>query len=155
MGLDQLLTPDRVLTTIKATCKRGVLAELASVAASTLDVDRAAVCEALMEREQLGSTGVGEGVAIPHGKVAGLRAVEAVFARLREPVDFDAVDDKPVDLVFLLLAPKDASAAHLKALAKVSRLLRDASVRDALRGAASDEALYAALVTDLARSHAA
>ena len=100
----------------------------------------------MLEREQLGSTGVGKGVAIPHGKIEGLSSVVGVLARLEAPVDFDAVDDQPVDIAFLLLAPANATAAHLKALAKVSRLLRDDDAREALRGAETAEALFAIAV---------
>ena len=99
----------------------------------------------LLARERLGSTGVGAGVAIPHGRLGSLTRLSAVFARLREPIEFDAVDGKPVDLIFLLLAPDSAGSDHLKALALVSRLLRDHRVCARLRGADNAEALYAVL----------
>ena len=108
----------------------------------------------LLEREQLGSTGVGDGVALPHGKIEGLGKIVGVLARLEAPVSFDALDDQPVDLVFMLLAPANATAAHLKALAKVSRLLRDEDAREALRGADSAEALFAIATADQ-KHHAA
>ena len=108
----------------------------------------------LLERERLGTTGVGSGIAIPHGKLSELDSVKGVFARLEEPIDFDAVDDQPVDLLFLLLAPEDAGADHLKALARVSRLLRDRAMCEKLRGSASKDALYS-LLTDSAPSKAA
>ncbi len=155
MALQDLLTSESVLINLKAKCKREALSKLADAASSLVDADAEAVREALMQREQLGSTGVGEGVAIPHGKIAGLSKVCGILARLETPVDFDAVDDQPVDLLFLLLAPEDASAAHLKALAKVTRLLRDEDARAALRGADTAEALYAAATSDLSRSDAA
>lgn len=155
MGLQNLLSPESVILNLKASCKREALALLADAAAALVDVDAETVREALSTREQLGSTGVGDGVAIPHGKIEGLGKITGIFARLEEPVDFDAVDDQPVDLVFLLLAPTDATAAHLKALAKVSRLLRNEDARAILRGAETTEALYAAVTTDRTRSDAA
>ncbi len=155
MGLQDLLTLDCVIPNLKARCKREALSLMADAASSRTGAAAEAIRDALIEREKLGSTGLGHGVAIPHGKIAGLSKITAVFARLDEPVDFDAVDDAPVDLVFLLLAPEEATAAHLKALAKVSRLFRDETVRTALRGAETAEALYAAATSDLGRSDAA
>jgi PTS system nitrogen regulatory IIA component len=108
----------------------------------------------LLERERLGTTGVGNGIAIPHGKLAGLKQLFGMFARLEQPVDFDAIDEQPVDLIFLLLAPEAAGADHLKALARVSRLLRDRSVCEKLRGANQADAIYA-LLTESPASHAA
>jgi len=115
-----------------------------SAAASVIvNIPAADILATLMEREQLGSTGVGEGVAIPHGKIEGLDKITGVLAQLEQPINFDALDDQPVDLVFLLLAPANATAAHLKALARVSRLLRDRQSRAALRGAETADALFA------------
>ena len=113
-----------------------------------------AIFETLLERERLGTTGVGRGVAIPHGKLAGLPRVYGVFARLEKAIDFDAVDDRPVDLVFLLLAPEMAGADHLKALARVSRLLRDEALCEKLRGCDTAEGIYALLNTREAASAA-
>lgn len=127
---------------------------LAERAADVVGMPATTIEEALMSREQLGSTGVGQGVAIPHGKIEGLGEIAGVFARLDPPLDFEALDDEPVDLIFLLLAPADATAAHLKALAKVSRLMRDAGVREALRGAETGEALFA-IATSAERPDAA
>lgn len=154
MGLSEFLSPEAVVFNLHASCKREALALLAEKAASLTGVPAAAIRQALMDREQLGSTGVGRGVAIPHGKIGGVGEIVGVFAKLDQPVDFEAVDDQPVDLVFVLLAPADATAAHLKALAKVSRLLRDERVREALRGAGSREALFA-IAADTAQSNAA
>lgn len=148
MGLEVLLSPQGVIPCLKACCKREVLSALAEAAAGLVDAPAEAILKTLLEREQLGSTGVGEGVAIPHGKIEGLSRIVGLLARLENPVDFDAVDDQPVDLVFLLLAPANATAAHLKALAKVSRLLRDDEARAALRGADTAEALLAIAVSD-------
>jgi len=108
----------------------------------------------LLERERLGSTGVGNGIAIPHGKIAGLDRLYGLFARADQPIDFDAIDEQPVDLIFLLLAPEGAGADHLKALARVSRLLRDRVTCEKLRGSDNADALYA-LLTHSAASHAA
>lgn len=154
MGLEELLSADGVIPNLKARGKREVLAALAERASELIGVPAEAIRATLQEREQLGSTGVGRGVAIPHGKIDGLGRVVGVLARLEIPVDFDAVDDQPVDIVFLLLAPTNASAAHLKALARVSRLLRDDDARQALRGAETAEALFA-IAVDPGRPHAA
>jgi PTS system nitrogen regulatory IIA component len=154
MGLEDLLTADGIIPNLKARCKREVLATLADRASALLGVPAEKIRQTLVEREQLGSTGVGKGVAIPHGKIDSLGSVVGVLARLETPVDFDSVDDEPVDLVFMLLAPANATAAHLKALAKVSRLLRDDEARAALRGAQTAEALFA-IAVDSSRPRAA
>jgi PTS system nitrogen regulatory IIA component len=154
MGLQDILSLDGVVFDLHARCKREALAALAEKAATLTNVPANVIREALMEREQLGSTGVGRGVAIPHGKIEGLTEIVGVMAKLDQPVDFDSVDDEPVDLIFVLLAPTHASAAHLKALAKVSRLLKDENAREALKGAESPEALYT-IATETAQPHAA
>lgn len=154
MGLSEFLSPQAVVLNLHASCKREVLSLLADQAAVLSGTPAGPIRLALMEREQLGSTGVGKGVAIPHGKVPGLSGIVGLLAKLEQPIDFEAVDDQPVDLVFVLLAPVDATAAHLKALAKVSRLLRDERVRDSLRGAKTPEALFA-IAADTAQSNAA
>ena len=145
MEITDLLSVSDVVDGLKAGSKKQALQELAAVAAARTAQDERAVLDVLLARERLGSTGVGAGVAIPHGKIAGLARPSAVFARLREPIEFDAIDERPVDLVLLLLAPDSAGADHLKALALVSRLLRDEHVCERLRGADSAEALYAVL----------
>src|SRR6187402_747909 len=134
MEIEDLITPARVMPRLKATSKKHVLQELAKRAAELTGLHERAVFDVLLERERLGTTGVGNGIAIPHGKLSNLEHVYGVFARLERPVDFDAIDDQPVDLMFLLLAPEAAGADHLKALARVSRLLRDGSMCDKLRG---------------------
>ncbi len=154
MGLDDLLRPEGVINNLRATCKRDALQSLADAASPLVGRPASEIVETLLEREQLGSTGVGDGVALPHGKMEGLNKIVGVLARLETPVSFDAVDDQPVDLVFMLLAPANATAAHLKALAKVSRLLRDGDARSALRGADTAEALYA-IATAEQKHHAA
>ncbi len=145
MEIADLLSLDGVADALKAASKKQALQELSAIAAAQTAHDERAILDTLLARERLGSTGVGRGVAIPHGKLAGLARISAVFARLREPIEFDAVDGRPVDLVCLLLAPESAGSDHLKALALVSRLLRDERVCARLRGADSAEALYAVL----------
>ncbi len=143
MGFGEILKSDGVIHNLNARCKREALEIMAEKAAALVDRPTPEIVQTLLEREQLGSTGVGDGVAIPHGKIDGLCAIVGVLALLEKPVTFDAVDDQPVDLIFLLLAPANATAAHLKALAKVSHLLRDPDTRAALRGADSAESLFA------------
>lgn len=154
MGLEELLSPQGVIHNLRAKCKREALHALAERAGSLVDRPASDILTTLLEREQLGSTGVGDGVALPHGKMDGLGKIVGVLARLETPVSFDALDDQPVDLIFMLLAPANATAAHLKALAKVSRLFRDEDARDALRGADTAEALFAIATADQ-KHHAA
>lgn len=154
MEMHDLIAPDRVIANLKATSKKQALQELARIAAETVGLHEKAVFEVLLERERLGSTGVGYGVAIPHGKLPGLKRLYGFFARLASPIDFEAVDDQPVDLVFLLLAPETAGADHLKALARISRLLRDRETCEKLRGSDSGDAIYALLTEVTARSAA-
>lgn len=149
-----LLRPEAVLTGLPAATKKTLFTQLAGVAASVTDLDPRLVVERLAAREKLGSTGFGGGVAIPHAKLPGLAAVTGIFARLAQPIEFDAVDDLPVDLVFALLSPADAGADHLKALARVSRRLRDRPFLDKLRGAASRDALFILFTDDQARDAA-
>ncbi len=141
--ISNLLASDRVLVNVRANCKREALSFLAAKGAEASGQSAENILAILQEREKLGSTGVGEGFAIPHGKLADITDMIGVLVHLEEAVDFDAVDDQPVDLMFLLLAPEDASALHLKTLSKVARLMRSEEVRAAMRGAKSAEALYA------------
>jgi PTS system nitrogen regulatory IIA component len=145
LEIPDLLTPRSVVAQLRAPTKRQVLQELARRAALMTGIADKRIYDALNERERLGTTGIGSGVAIPHCRLAGLTRLYGFFARLDRPVPFDAIDDQPVDLVFLLLAPEDAGAEHLKALARVSRLLRDRATCEKLRGANSADALYALL----------
>ena len=148
MGLYSLLTQEGVIHKLKARCKREVLQSMAERASKLVDTPTGEIVATLLEREQLGSTGVGDGVAIPHAKIEGLNKITGVLALLDTPVSFDSAEDQPVDIVFMLLAPANATAAHLKALAKVSRLLRNRNMRDALRGADSAESVFAIAVSD-------
>ena len=152
--LSDLLAPDAVLSALAAPNKKTLFQQLAASASKLTGVDPRTIVERLVERERLGSTGFGNGVAIPHGKIDGLTRVVGVFARLGAPVDFQAIDDLPVDLVFLLLSPPDSGVEHLKALARVSRRLRDKAFVAKLRGAASPDALYALFAQSDARDAA-
>lgn len=154
MEITDLITPRSVVAQLRVTNKKQALQELAKRAAALTGIQERAIYDVLIERERLGSTGIGMGVGIPHGRLPGLDTLCGVFARLDRPVPFDAIDDQPVDLIFLLLAPDGAGADHLKALARVSRLLRDRSVCEKLRGTDNADALYALLI-DRTPSHAA
>ena len=156
MQLNEILRLEGVVPNLKAANKRQLLQELATHAARLTKLESRVVLETLLRREKLGSTGFGHGIAIPHGKFAGIDRVHGVFARLAQPVEFDAVDDQPVDLVFALLAPETAGADHLKALARISRLFRDQGVVQKLRGTGDREGLYAILTEPAASApHAA
>ena len=145
MEIIDLLAPDAVMPALKAAGKKQLLQELAHHAARLTQIPERRIFETLIERERLGSTGMGQGIAIPHGRIAGLSKISGLFARLEMPVAYEAVDDQPVDLVFLLLAPESAGADHLKALARVSRLLRNQATCEKLRATTKPEVLYALL----------
>jgi nitrogen PTS system EIIA component len=145
MLLTDLVAPNAIVPALKVSGKKQVLQELAGKAAELSGQSERTIFETLQQREKLGSTGVGNGIAIPHGKLPKLDRLFGVFARLERPVDFEALDGQPVDLVFLLLAPEAAGADHLKALARVARLLRDSEVARKLRDSRDSEALYAVL----------
>lgn len=145
MDLSDLVSPQGVVAHLKVSGKKQLLQELATRASAITGIPERAIFETLLERERLGTTGVGQGIAIPHGKLAGIDRIHGLFARLGEPIDFDSIDDQPVDLVFLLLAPEGAGADHLKALARVSRLLRNQTMCEKLRAAEDKSALYALL----------
>ena len=150
MNIADLITPQSVIASFRVSGKKQALQELAKKAASLIGQPEKLVFDVLSERERLGTTGVGLGIAIPHGKLPGLERMTGLFARLEKPIDFEAIDNQPVDLVFLMLAPEDAGADHLKALARVSRLLRDRAVCAKLRGTDNADALYALLTDDRA-----
>lgn len=146
MQLADFLDFDAIKTSLPAGNKRSLLQQLANVAAQRLGLDASAIHASLVEREQLGSTGFGQGVAIPHGKIEGLNRIYGLFARLSEPLDYKAIDARPVDLIFLLLSPVDAGAEHLKALAAISRVTRNGATLEKMRGARSSDALAAVLM---------
>ena len=152
--LSDLLRPDAVLFGLAPAGKKALFAQLGTALAGQTGLDARPIADALAEREKLGSTGFGGGVAIPHAKADGLQQVTAVFARLAQPIEFAGVDGLPVDLVWALLSPPTAGADHLKALARVSRRLRDRAFLTKLRGAASPDALYALFTEDRARDAA-
>jgi PTS system nitrogen regulatory IIA component len=146
MEIADLITPRGVVPQLRATNKKQALLELAKRAAAITGIHERTVYDVLIERERLGSTGIGMGIGIPHGRLPGLDRLCGIFARLERAVPFEAIDDQPVDLIFLLLAPETAGADHLKALAQVSRLLRDRTTCEKLRGTDNADALYALLV---------
>ena len=146
METGELLRRDAVAARVSAGSKRQALHAVADVAARRLGMPVQTLLSALNAREKHGSTGIGQGVAVPHANVEGLEHPVGVFVKLETPVPFDAVDDRPVDLIFGLFAPKDAGVEHLQALAKVSRLLRQGELREQLRQAGSADAVFALLV---------
>jgi PTS system nitrogen regulatory IIA component len=139
------LDPRAVLPTLRVNGKKQALHELSAHAARHTGLDERAVFEALLQRERLGSTGIGEGIAIPHGKMPKLDRLFGLIARLERPIDFEALDEQPVEVLFLLLAPEGAGADHLKALARVARLLREPGIVERIRAARDADALYAVL----------
>jgi PTS system nitrogen regulatory IIA component len=145
MPLSDLLAPDAVFPSLKVNNKKQAIQELSAHAAKLTGQDSRKIFEILLQRERLGSTGVGHGVAIPHGKMPKLNRIFGLFARIEKPIDFEALDGAPVDLVFLLLAPEAAGADHLKALALIARLLRDAKVADKLRASPDATTMYSIL----------
>ena len=155
MEIQQLLSPDAVFAGLKASSKRQALQELSERAATLTGIASREILETILGRERLGTTGVGQGVAIPHGRLDKIDRLYGLFAKLDEPIDFESIDDQPVDLIFMLLAPESAGADHLKALAKVSRLLRDRAMCEKLRGADGSGALYALLTQGTTQTNAA
>jgi PTS system nitrogen regulatory IIA component len=154
MNLGDLLSPDGVFPSLKAKSKKQALQELSNRAAELTGLPAREIFDTLLQRERLGSTGLGRGIAIPHVKFRALKSIVCLFARLDESIEFDSLDGEPVDLIFLLLAPEHASGDHLKALARISRLLREPSTIERLRASKDGAAMYAVL-TEPAASHAA
>jgi PTS system nitrogen regulatory IIA component len=154
MDLSDLIEVSAIMPALKANSKKQVLQLLAEKAARITGLPEREIFDTVLRREKLGSTGVGNGIAIPHGKIPGIRRIAGVFARLEQPVDFDSLDDQPVDLVFLLLAPEGAGADHLKALSRIARVLRDADTVAKIRGT-SDAAAIHAFLSQTPASHAA
>ncbi|SCB39296.1 PTS IIA-like nitrogen regulatory protein PtsN [Rhizobium multihospitium] len=145
MALADLLQQDAIIPALKANSKKQLLQELAAKASKLTGLPEREIFDVVLQRERLGSTGVGNGIAIPHGKLASIKSIAGIFARLEAPVDFEALDDQPVDLVFLLLAPEGAGADHLKALSRIARVLRDQDLVAKLRATESSSAIYAFL----------
>jgi PTS system nitrogen regulatory IIA component len=150
--LSDLLVPGAVLPSLKVNSKKQAIQELAEKAAALAELPEREIFETLLQRERLGSTGVGNGIAIPHGKLPKIGRLFGLFARLERPIDFDSLDSEPVDLVFLLLAPEAAGADHLKALARVARVLRDPQTAQKLRATRDPAALYALLTQSAANA---
>ena len=155
MKLCDLLSAEAVIGKLNVASKKQALQEVARRAALVTGLDERAIFDKLLERERLGTTGIGDGIAIPHGKLPDLERPYGVFAHLVKPIDFDAIDDQPVDIVFALVAPTDAGADHLKALSCVSRLLRDRGICEKLRSSDRADALYGLLTEPTAANHAA
>ncbi|TAJ71486.1 MAG: PTS IIA-like nitrogen-regulatory protein PtsN [Phenylobacterium sp.] len=155
MNIGELLDRTAISTRVSAANKKKALAVIAEIAARNFGLEPGQVLDALAEREVAGSTGVGHGVAVPHARLEGLQRMRGVFVRLEQPVEFESVDDQPVDLLFALFAPKNAGAEHLRALARVSRLLRQGELREQLRKARSADAVHALLVQDISARPAA
>src|SRR5438477_12774799 len=145
MPLADLIAPSAIVPALKTSSKKQTLQELAAKAADLSGHNSRTIFEVLLQREKLGSTGIGNGIAIPHGKLPKLNSLFGLFARLERPIDFEALDGQPVDLVFLLLAPEGAGADHLKALARIARLLRDQDVAKKLRASRDAQAIYSVL----------
>jgi PTS system nitrogen regulatory IIA component len=154
MEIADLITPGSVVAQLRAVNKKQLLQELAKRASVMTGIHERTIYDILIERERLGTTGIGMGIGIPHGRLPGLAKLYGLFARLERPIPFEAIDEQLVDLVFLLLAPETAGADHLKALALVSRLLRDRTVCEKLRGTDNADALYV-LLTDRTATHVA
>jgi PTS system nitrogen regulatory IIA component len=145
MDLSDLIEVSAVMPALKVNSKKQLLQVLSERAAQLTGLSERLVFDTILQREKLGSTGVGNGIAIPHGKISGVKRILGVFARLETPVDFEALDDQPVDLVFLLLAPEGAGADHLKALSRIARALRDADTVAKIRGTTDAAAIHAFL----------
>ena len=151
MNIGELLDRTAISARVSAANKKKALAVIAEIAARNFGLEPGNVLDALIEREAAGSTGVGHGVAVPHARLEGLQRMRGIFVRLEQPVEFESVDDQPVDLLFALFAPKNAGAEHLRALARVSRIMRQGELREQLRKARSADAVHALLVQDAAR----
>jgi|SRR4051812_6326298 PTS system nitrogen regulatory IIA component len=145
MTLTDLVAPQAVIPALKVNGKKQALHEIAARAGTLVECSEREILDVLMQREKLGSTAIGNGIAIPHGKLSKLSRIFGLFARLDRPIDFDALDGQPVDLIFVLLAPEGAGADHLKALARIARMLRDPDLANKLRDARDAEAIYAVL----------
>ncbi len=154
MALTDLLSPDAIFSALRVNGKKQALQEMSERAAQVSGLPAREIFDALLQRERLGSTGVGDGIAIPHGKLAKCNRIFGIFARLERAIDFEALDGLPVDLIFLLIAPESAGADHLKALAMIARVLRDAEMAAQLRATRDASALYS-LLTLRPASHAA
>lgn len=148
MTIASLITPESVIAGLKGNSKKQILQDLSVHVARVAGLSDRLIFETLLQRERLGTTGIGQGIAVPHGRIGGLNRLVGFFAQLARPVDFEALDGEPVDLVFVLLAPEDAGADHLQALARIARLFRAPSVAQKLRQTDDPAAIYAILTSD-------
>ena len=155
MSLNDLIAQDAVIASLKASSKKQMIQEMSEKAAEITGLPARTIFEQLLQRERLGSTGIGHGIAIPHSRVPGIRQIVGIFARLERPIQFDAVDDEPVDLIFMLLAPEGEGADHLKALARIARVLRDTNNTSKIRASREAAAIYGVLNAPAASSNAA
>lgn len=155
MPLSDILKPEGVIASLRARGKKQALQEISAAASKLCGFDAQQILDKLLARERLGTTGVGQGIAIPHAKFTEANKVTGMFARLEHPIDFESIDDRPVDLIFLLIAPEDGGAEHLRTLARVSRLLRNQELCAKLRGSRERGALYALLTEPIATSSSA
>ena len=154
MDINNILSPAGVLANLRPTSKKQLLQDLAEIGAEQTGMESHAIFESLLEREKLGSTGVGNGVAIPHAKLPGMDRIVGVFAHLTKPVMFEAVDDQPVDIAFMLLAPEGSGADHLKALSRIARILRNQSILASIRSSTDPDAIFS-LLTSAEKANAA
>ena len=154
MTLTDLISRDAIIPSLKVSSKKQALQELSEAAARQSGLPAREIFDALLQRERLGSTGIGNGIAIPHGKLAKVSQIFGVFARVDKPIDFEALDGEPVDLILLLVAPESAGADHLKALARAARLLRSQAITAKLR-ASRDAGMLFSILADEAKAHAA
>lgn len=155
MSLTALLTADAIIPSLRAASKKALLHDLCDRAGAAYGLPARDVFDAVLQRERLGSTGVGRGIAIPHGKLVECDKIVGAFARLERPIEFDALDNEPVDLAFLLIAPETSGAEHLKALAGIARMLRDQGITSNLRFARDAATMLTIMTGDPATSHAA
>jgi len=154
MPLSDLITRDSILPSLKSVNKKQALQDMSERAALISGLGAREIFDSLLQRERLGSTGIGNGIAIPHGKLAKCHKIFGIFSRLDRPIDFESLDGAPVDLCFLLIAPEHAGADHLKALARIARILRDPAITARLRATRDADGLYA-LLTEAQTSYAA
>ncbi|QKV19550.1 PTS IIA-like nitrogen regulatory protein PtsN [Oricola thermophila] len=154
MNLGDIVTQEAIIPDLRVSSKKQLLQAIAEKASELTGISARAIFDTILQRERLGSTGVGKGIAIPHGKFPNFDRIVGVFARLHAPVDFEALDDQPVDIVFLLLAPESAGADHLKALSRIARVLRDPGRISKLRATEDPEALFSFLTEDQASNAA-
>ena len=148
MEIDNFIDQDSILLDLKSSSKRQTLMELSKRIADTRNLSEREIFDVLLEREKLGSTGIGHGIAIPHGKLKGLDKICGYFVRLNKPIDFESIDERPVDLIFLLLAPEDSGVQHLKALALMSRIMGNENFCNKLRSSKSAESIFSLLIKE-------